>query len=160
MRQTMQRIMRGMVLGFLVHGALGAVVAWAAPPGPSRTPPSAHPGVQRRQHMEQTQMRLEQQMNRPGMQHDSGLRAREQQEQRRLNAHQHMDRSTLDTSIPSRGNPRVRGQAAGAAAHEQQGREQGRHIQRSQQRPEHQPMPVPRQEPRYETIPQQGGHQP
>ncbi len=157
----MRQAMKGTIAGLLVLGAIWAGAALAAPPGPSRTPPSAHPGVQRHQNMEQTQMRMEQQLNRPGMQRDPGARAREQQEQRQLNTRQHMDRSTLDTSVPSRGNARVRGQAAGAAAHEQQGRERGSHIQRSLQRPPHQPVPVPRQEPHYETIPQQqGDHQP
>jgi hypothetical protein len=108
--------------------------------------------------MEQTQMRMEQLQNRPGVQIDPNTRSRELQQQRQLDTHQHMDRSTVNTSVPSRGNARVRSQAAGAAAHGQRGREQGRHIQRSMQRPQHEAVPVPRNEPHYETIPQGGPH--
>mgnify|MGYP005809687211 CR=1 FL=1 len=108
--------------------------------------------------MEQTQMRMEQLQNRPEMQGDSGSHDREMQQQRQLDLRQHMDRSTVNTSIPSRGNARVRSQAAGAAAHEQRQREQAGHVQRSTERPQHRSMTVPRHEPRYETIPPEGEH--
>lgn len=108
--------------------------------------------------MEQTQMRMEQSQNRPGAQIDPDSRSRELQQQRQLDSQQHMDRSTVNTSVPPRGNARVRSQATGAAAHGQRVREQGRHIQRSTQRPQHQAVPVPRHEPHYETIPQGEPH--
>jgi hypothetical protein len=108
--------------------------------------------------MEQTQMRMEQSQNRPGVRTDPGSHSRELQQQRQLDTHQRMDRSTVNTSVPSRGNARVRSPAAGAAAHGQREREQGRHIQRSTQRPQHQAVPVPRNEPHYESIPQGGPH--
>ena len=149
---------KGAIVGVVVLGFACCNMALAAPPGMSRTPPATHPGFQRHQNMEQTQMRMEQSQNRPGVQTNPDSRSRELQQQRQLDMQQHMDRSTVNTSVPSRGNAQVRSQAAGAAARGQQGREQGRHIQRSTQRPQHQAVPVPRNEPHYETIPQGGPH--